>query len=304
MCPRAPGYENFKWTNYGTTLKSLDIDGLYMDGSCNPYFCTDDYPCHCAMKNRAGTAEVGRYNIFAIRERMKTIRRTFDPWKPGFLVIAHCEMIPMYTISFADVAITGENLGLYYDVLGDPLPEGFVRSRFTGTQYGIEVALYADGWNCESAQALPFLTMLGSTDEWIFNQKSLPVAWSALNHFNLANSTFVPFWQNPLVNALPKGVKASVYVHNGRDALIMLTNYSSSRTPAVSISIDPQKLMGKATLSQRKAVDYVRALAEYPIMNNTFSVGSLGPFRMDDGVCAMTSRERARGRAHLSGMER
>ena len=296
VCPRVQSYENWKWGDYSTdssgnysfinssgnyqaTIAGLGIDGVYMDGSCNPYFCTADYPCYCALENRAGTAQVGRYNIFAVRSLMKQLRETFNVWNPNFLVVAHCEVLPMYTISFADVRHAPEKTwGSTLRLWENRFRWGWSGLALPARRYGIEVAPYADGWNCTSQQALPFLTMLGSNDKWIFYQKSLPVAWSALNHFGLANSTFVPFWQNPLVNTLPTGVYASVYVHNGSDALIMLTNYSGFQSPPVSVTINPQTLIGKSALSQTQAVNYVRALTTYPISNNTFTIGSLAPY--------------------------
>jgi hypothetical protein len=277
VCSRAPGYEDWKWTNYETTLKRLDIDGVFLDGSGSPRFCDHGFPCHCALRNRAGE-KVPRYNVFAIRERMKRIRRTFNNWKKDFVICAHAGGGgEWFTMSFADCCVTGEQLGMNFQALGSALPDGTLRSEFVGRQFGVECAVLADGWNCESAQALPFLTMLGTTDIRPYYPKSLPLAWRALDRFGLANARFVPFWENPLENVLPKGVKASVYVHGGKDALIMVTNYSGGKSPDIIMAIAPRRLIGKASLSQTDAVDYVRGLTKYPISGNTLNIGKLDP---------------------------
>lgn len=253
----AKGYADYMTAGAQWLMDEIGFDSLYTDGSGQVYSSSN--AAHgCGWTDANGNRQV-TWPFFATREALKRMYRVVKARYPTKSVIVNhvSYNIIAPVMAFSDVVYTGEHedyentltarirfrgepLGLYTVLLGtsaagcEPLHLG------VGLLHGTHI--WGEGVRGRHDMARKFLHVREAyerfgykTAKWVVHMKAEGVYWTAPD----------------------PSVRVSVYVHQGRDALLVIRNREGEKkTAAVDLKLDAFGLVGK-TLTATDALTEV-----------------------------------------------
>ncbi len=289
VCYNSP-WQDFMAEGIARMMDEYDIDGVYLDGTANPWICRNVHH-GCGYRRPDGT--IGdTCAMFATREMMRRIYTIVKSRKPNGIVNVHqstCMTIP--TLAFATSYWDGEQFGSIARGANifEILPLDAFRCEFMGHQWGVPAEFLCYNRPYTYAQAFSF-TLLhdvlvrpgGSTGPVLDLASSV---WKAMQRFGRKQSTWYPYWRNQeLVNVSPAEVKCSLYSRGKRGAMLIVSNLGDKETTAtLRLNVEKLGLSGlklRAKELKLRAKD-AREGTEFAVQRATIEV-PLGPlsFRM------------------------
>ena len=237
VCYHSP-WQDFLANAIRETLTTYHIDGVYLDGTIEPFGCPN-YLHGCGYRRPDGTWS-NTYPIFAVRNLMKRIYTMCTDI--GGVVNPHqstCCMIP--TLSFSHCYWDGEQFG-GGQLAGDPLkqlPLATFRAEFMGRNWGIpaEFLVYErpPAWTMDDALAFSMLHDVCVRPGSVAALDRIAPIWHAWSEFGVQQEDcqWHPYWRNQeIVHADPSTVKVSLYSRPTRGVLLIVSNLSQQPVTA------------------------------------------------------------------------
>jgi hypothetical protein len=233
VCLRST-WQDFLAESVAYVMDELDADGVYLDGTADPYSCRN--MLH-GCGNLRHDASVGpTFPIFSVRSAMRRIYDAVKSRKPEGQVNVHnsaCMVMP--TLSWATSTWDGEQFaGLewgsrYKNVLD---LEAF-KTEFMGHQWGVPAELlsyekpldFHEAWALAIVHDVPVRAMLkGQKNDVEYNRD----IWAVMDEFGRKQADWIPYWRNGnYVNVSPKEVCVSLYRHSKNGVLAVISNLSN-----------------------------------------------------------------------------
>jgi len=248
VCYNSP-WQDFLAEGIKYVLDTYDIDGVYLDGTMEPFGC-QNFLHGCGYKDKNGSIQ-GTFPVFAVRNLMKRIYAICT--KKGGLVNVHnstCCVAP--TLSFSTSYWDGEHLQEAFKNCKKPaeflnvLPLSAFRAEFMGRNWGVpaEFLVYESGkWKFDSGLAITLLHDI-LVRPYTHTMGKIPKIWKAMDEFGVdaKDCTWHPYWNNSeLIKVVPEGTFASIYIRKGKGALIAVSNLTDT-AQEVRIKPDFSKL--------------------------------------------------------------
>jgi len=254
VAPRRGGYHrlpeqnayivcyNSKWQDFmadgiAKMIDEYDIDGVYLDGTANPWGCSNTLH-GCGYEKPDGTMGT-TYRIFATRDMMRRIYTLVKTRKPDGQVNVHqstCMTIP--TLAWATSYWDGEQFGGIQRG-ADPLevlPMDAFRCEFMGRQWGVpaEFLCYNRPYTYKEAMAFTLLhdvLVRGALGGSLELESKL---WHAMEEFGRKGSVYLPYWaETQYVTIGPDdSIKASIYSRAEDGCVIVVSNLGADTTNA------------------------------------------------------------------------
>jgi len=229
VCYNSP-WQDFIADGVRRTIQEFGIDGVYLDGTIEPWGCPN-YLHGCGYRKPDGSWGV-TYPIFAVRNLMRRLYSLCTAI--GGLVNPHqstCCTIP--TLAFSHSYWDGEQFG-GGELAGDPLkllPLATFRAEFMGHNWGVpaEFLVYEKppAWTMDDALAFTMLHDVCVRPGGIGAVERIAPIWNVWTRFGVHESDcqWHPYWRNAhLVEASPQQVKVSLYSRGKKGALLVVSN--------------------------------------------------------------------------------
>lgn len=223
VCLNGP-YQSFLLDGMDKQLTEYGNDGVYLDGTSEPFACTNTHH-GCGYVRPDGTI-APTYPFFAVREAMKRIRTIVLQHNPRGLVNVHqstCMTIP--TLSFASSYWDGEQFqGVDRGRFAlDVLPLDAFRAEFMGHNWGVPAEFLCTGKAYSTKEAFAF-TLLHDVP-LRGDLGVLSTLWKTFDEFGKSQASWLPYWGNQgyVTTASPE-VKVSLYNRPGRGTIAIISN--------------------------------------------------------------------------------
>jgi len=225
-------------------LDEFDIDGVYLDGTTEPFGCINHY--HGCGYERDGVWKP-TYPIWRTRDFMRQLAALFQSKRKDYLIDVHMSAnMTIPTLSFCDSYWDGEQFEGYTHGQKDPralLPLDTFRAEFMGRQWGLgpEFLVYENRpFTTEEGLAMTLLhdvlvrpAGVGPRDRLIFS------LWRARDDFGVQDAEFLPYWSNgELVRTSPERIYASAYRRADRGLLLVVSNLGKEAAEA-TVGLEP-----------------------------------------------------------------
>lgn len=254
-------WQDFMADGIAGMIDEYDIDGVYLDGTANPWACRNIHH-GCGYEKPDGS--VGEtFRIFATREMMRRIYTAVKSRKPDGQVNVHqstCMTTP--TLAFATSYWDGEQFGSI-ERGPDPLqvlPLDAFRCEFMGRQWGVpaEFLCYERPYTYREAMSFTLLHDVLVRGALGGNLEMESKLWQGMDEFGRGGAVFLPYWDNaPYVETGPDDtVKATIYSRAEDGAVIVVSNLGAEETVA-QVMLDLEGLVLSAELT---ATDMVTGL--------------------------------------------
>ena len=246
-------WQDFLADGIAQMMDEYDIDGVYLDGTANPWPCTNTRH-GCGYRRPDGS--IGpTYAFFGARRMMKRIYAIVKSRKPDGIVNLHqstCMTIP--TIGWATSYWDGEQLGglarSKYKPL-EVLPLDAFRCEFMGHQWGVpaELLCYNRPYTYREALAIALLhdvLVRGHLGGSLELESKL---WRFMDRFGRKKALWLPYWRNrEYVTVSPSEVKVSLYSRGALGLAAVVADMGESRSRAeIRFNLKKLKLPGKPT---------------------------------------------------------
>lgn len=239
-CFESP-WREYYLTSIARMIDEYDIDGVYLDGTTEPFGCTN------ALHGCGYVGEDGRrrrtYPIFAVRDLMRRMRQIVKSRKPDGLISAHMSAtVSIPTLAFVDSYWDGEQLDVHEH--GFRLPLDAFRAEFMGHNWGV---------------AAEFLSYLNRPFTY---EESVPLAllhdvpvrpyaragdllgmisrvWEAWDVIDIERAEWFPYWAGGgPVGAEDDDVLVSTHVGPGGALVVAMNASDEDRTVRLRLGID------------------------------------------------------------------
>ncbi len=261
ICCYESAWKEYVLTGIARMIDEYDIDGVYLDGTTEPFACANDLH-GCGYQAADGTRH-RTYPIFAVRDLMRRMRRIVKSRKPDGLISAHMSAtVSIPTLAFVDDYWDGEQLDVQEH--GFRLPLDAFRAEFMGHNWGVPAELlcyYRKPFTYEEAIALGLLHDVPVRP--YVRGGLLPMmssVWAAWDVIDINAATWYPYWTDGPVTTEAANVLISTHVGPG-GALIVAMNAGAE--PVQADLLAPPAALGLQTdtpvarnVLTRRDVDY------------------------------------------------
>jgi hypothetical protein len=262
-------------------MDEYDIDGVYLDGTANPWACRNTEH-GCGYDKGDGTVGT-TYPILATREMMRRLYTLIKARKPDGQVNVHqstCMTIP--TLSWATSYWDGEQLGSTPRGPNplDHLPLDAFRCEFMGRQWGVpaELLCYEKPYTYREALAFSLLHDVLVRGSLGGNLELESKLWKGMEAFGRDEAVFIPYWEDNYVDLGPtEEIMASVWSRAEEGAVVIVSNLGGAKAD-VTVDLD---LEGLALPAQVTATDLITevpmpvkdgGVVEFPLDSFAFRV--------------------------------
>ncbi|HOX39715.1 MAG TPA: DUF6067 family protein [Candidatus Brocadiia bacterium] len=223
VCYRS-AWQDFMAHGIARMMDEYDIDGVYLDGTANPWQCANRLH-GCGYEKPNGGIEAG-YAIFPAREMMRRIYTIVKTRKADGQVNVHqstCMTTP--SIAFATSYWDGEQFGSIprgADVF-QLIPLDAFRCEFMGHQWGIpaEFLCYDRPYTMREAMSFTLLHDVLTRNTYDMS----PQLWKAMDEFGRREAHWLPYWKNEaLVKTDSPETKVSLYLRKGKGCIAVISN--------------------------------------------------------------------------------
>ncbi len=245
VCYNSP-WQDFLCHAIGQTIKDYRVDGVYLDGTIEPFACAN-YRHGCGYK-RADGGYAPTYPILAVRNTMKRIYAMCTSI-PGGQVNAHqstCCTTP--TLAFTTSYWDGEQL-VSVPHVDDPsavLPLDTFRAEFMGRNFGVpcELLNYAPKpYTLDEALSFSMLHDVRVRPGGVGPAlEQMSQIWRVMSDFGADGAEFLPYWRNSeLVQTSSPSIYATLY-RGDKGLLMVVSNLGLTHAPAASVQLNLQAL--------------------------------------------------------------
>ena len=230
-------WQDFLCDGIAKLMEEYDIDGVYLDGTSEPWGCRNQrHGCgYVKPDGSVGTT----YPIFAVRQTMRRIYTIVKKHNPNGQVNVHqstCMVIP--TLAFATSYWDGEHLQSIKrpEFPGEVLPLDAFRAEFMGRNWGVpaELLWYPSGpFQRREAEGLALLHDVPVRPNRMENVAVSARIWRAFDELGRHEAEWIPYWESPrFVRCHPDSVKVSLYNRPGRGLIVVAFNLSPQEARA------------------------------------------------------------------------
>ena len=228
-------------------LDDYAIDGVYLDGTTEPFGCINHY--HGCGYQRDGQWKP-TYPIWHTREFMRRLAALFQSRRADYVIDVHMSAnMTIPTLAFCDSYWDGEQFEMYTHGQKDPralLPLDSFRAEFMGRQWGLgaEFLVYEGRpFTLDEGLAVTLLhdvrvrpTGMGPRADLIYS------IWRARDAFGVQDAEFLPYWSNgDMVAATPDRVYVSAHRRDDRGLLLVVSNLGGKGVKA-KVTLSPALL--------------------------------------------------------------
>lgn len=240
-------WQDFLADGLDKQMTEFDTDGVYLDGTANPWACRNTHHGCGYVKPDGSIGAV--YPIFATREMMKRIYTIVKQHKPDGQVNVHqstCMTIP--TLAFATSYWDGEQFGSIDrgpNAL-DVLPLDAFRCEFMGHNWGVPAEFLCYNRPYTQHEALAFTLLHDVLVRGALDEQT--VLWRVMDEFGRAQAVWLPYWENGRYVATDsRDVKVSIYNRPGKGLLAVVSNLATEACTA-RVAFDLQRLEQPAAM--------------------------------------------------------
>ncbi len=242
-------WQDFMAYGIAKMMDDYGIDGVYLDGTANPWPCANTKHGCGYVKEDGSIAPV--YPIFSTREMMKRIWTLVKTRKPEGLVNVHqstCMTIP--TLAFATSYWDGEQFGGIPrgSRALDVLPLDAFRCEFMGRQWGVpsEMLCYNQPYTYSEATSFALLhdvLVRGGLGGALEMESKL---WKAMETFGRHEAQWHPYWDDQkFVQTDGNDTKVSLYTRGKQGVVAVVSNLGQERrTVHATLQLDALGLSG------------------------------------------------------------
>jgi len=244
VCLNSP-WQDFLMDGIARALDEFDADGVYLDGTAEPWGCTNtEHGCGYLKPDKTNTPAYGwikpngyiapTYPIFSVRSAMRRIYEIVRSRKPnGQINVHNSKLMTMPTVEWATSVWDGEQFQSAggKDDIHDLLPLDLFRAEFMGRQWGVapEFLLAGEAYTYKEACGISLLHDvpvrpfgIGEPGE---NLELMSKIWQLMDDFGRKEAEFLPYWGNSdYVNISSKGIYVSLYKHPNNGLLAFVVN--------------------------------------------------------------------------------
>lgn len=224
VCYNSPWQDYLAWA-IARTMDDYDIDGVYLDGTANPWLCDNEYH-GCGYVDENGRRH-GTYGIFAARRMMRRIYTIVKSRKPGGQVNVHnSTMMVIPSLGWATSSWDGEQFGgmARGPRFDEVLPLDAFRAEFMGRQWGVPAEFLCYNRPYTQREALAF-TLLHDVLVRPYDVEFASKIWRAMETFGRKEAGWLPYWEHSkLVKTNPADVKVSLYLRSAKGLLMVVSN--------------------------------------------------------------------------------
>ena len=217
-------------------MVEFGFDGLYLDGTYAVKVCANE--AHgCGWRDRDGKLHQ-TFPIWGMRDTLEELYIMVH--KHGGVIDAHTSnnyTIP--AIAFADTFWDGEPVqGRFLAGKVDSIPEGHVRSMYSGRNLGIPIRMICStnkNWSFHEATAcvLPY-GLLPKPNGNAKQLKEMSTLWNIYDSVPMAKAKFIPYYKTAITTT-NDFVKASYYDYN--DAILaIVVNMKKAETGVTEVT--------------------------------------------------------------------
>jgi Glycoside hydrolase 123, N-terminal domain len=224
-----------------------DIDGVYLDGTTEPFGCINHYHgCGYELDGQWHPT----YPVWANREFIRRMVTIFHEKRKDPLIDVHMSAnLTIPTLAFVDSYWDGEQFEGYLHGQKDPrglLPLDSFRAEFMGRQFGLrpEFLVYEGRpFTTDEALSVTLLhNVLVRATGLSEKLEEISAIWKAQDAFGVEQAEFLPYWSNgDRLSTAPEGVYASAYRRDKMGLLLVVSNLGKMETEAV-VSLRADKL--------------------------------------------------------------
>jgi hypothetical protein len=247
VCYRGP-WQDFLADGLEKELAEYDTDGVYLDGTSEPWGCRNTHH-GCGYVKPDGTIGT-TYSIFATREMMKRIYTIVKHHNPRGQVNVHqstCMTIP--TLAWATSYWDGEQFGSMArgPFALEVLPLEAFRCEFMGHNWGVPAEFLCYNKPYTSHEAMAF-TLLH--DVLVRNNLSEETKlWKLMDDFGRKEARWLPYWENgPYVRSSARDLTVSLYNRPGKGLVAVISNLGHGEA-AGTVTFNLRRLGQPAELS-------------------------------------------------------
>lgn len=248
ICCYASAWQDYLAWAIAKTIDEFDIDGVYLDGTANPWGCAN-LGHGCGYIGRDGKLHP-TYTFFETREMMKRIYAIVKTRKPNGLVNVHqstCMTIP--SVGWATSYWDGEQFGHIQRTFEtfplDILPLDAFRAEFMGHNWGVPAELLCYGRPYTYSEALAIsllhdvLVRPGNSDLELASK-----IWKVAEDFGRKKAQWLPYWENErYVSISDENVKCSIYNRPNQGAMVIVSNLGKKPADVeIKLNLDALKL--------------------------------------------------------------
>ncbi len=251
----APGHADYLAAGAKWCLEKLGFDGLYTDGSGHVYRTAND-AYGCGWTDASGKLHP-TWPFFGVRECMKRLYKIVKQNNPKGLIVNHVSYnIEIPVMSFTDIYYTGEHED--YENLNTG------KIRFRREPWGIECKLLgasSHAW----APLHTAISLLHGTYIWGYGItgrddmcRKLMNIRTAYEKFGFNTAEWIPYFkgENVFYKDLGEKTKVSMYLHKGKDALLIVANLSKQdKDIKVPLMLNAMGLNGKKLTAANALTD-------------------------------------------------
>ncbi len=241
ICCFQSAWKEYYLTSIARMIDEYDIDGVYLDGTTEPFGCTnelhgDGYVGPDGQRHRT-------YPIFAVRDLMRRMREVVKSRKPDGLISAHMSAtVSIPTLAFVDDYWDGEQLDVHER--GFRLPLDAFRAEFMGHNWGVpsEFLSYLNKpFTYEESVPLALLHDVAvrpyARSGELMGMMSR--VWDAWDTIDIERAEWFPYWAGGgPVTAASDDVLVSTHVGPGGALVVAMNATGEDRTMRLSLGMD------------------------------------------------------------------
>lgn len=219
-------------------VDEYNFDGVYLDGTGMVWSCGNE--AHgCGYTDNDGVRH-DTHPVFAVRSLFKRLYDIFN--SRGKVINCHIsDCVSLAGMSFAHSLWLGEYI--QYSLVkegSDEMPEGYLRASHSGRNFGLptEFIVYENRpiWKFEDAIAFSLVHgILPRPNDICGPLEQMSAIWKIIDNFDIENSTWHPYWDNPQFTVDNEAVKVSGYKDKNDNWLLFVANSKTAEIAECTI---------------------------------------------------------------------
>lgn len=219
-------------------VDEYNFDGVYLDGTGMVWSCGNANH-GCGYTDKDGVRH-DTHPVFAVRNLFKRLYDIFN--SRGKVINCHIsDCVSLAGMSFAHSLWLGEYIQYTLVKEGsNEMPEGYLRASHSGRNFGIptEFIVYENRpiWKFEDAIAFSLVHgILPRPNDICGPLEQMSEIWKIIDSFDIENSSWHPYWNNPDFTADKQAVKISGYKDKKGDWLLFIANAETAEIDCCTI---------------------------------------------------------------------
>ncbi len=238
-CFKSP-WKEYYLTSIARMIDEYDIDGVYLDGTTEPFGCTN--ALHGCGYVGADGERHRTYPVFAVRDLMRRMRHVIKSRKPDGLISAHMSAtVSIPTLAFVDSYWDGEQLDVHEH--GFRLPLDAYRAEFMGHNWGVPAEFLSYLNRPFTYEESVPLALLHDVPVRPYARGNLldmmSRVWGAWDAIEIEQAEWFPYWQGDgPVSAPSEDVLVSTHVGPGGMLVVAMNASGEDRTMRLDLPVE------------------------------------------------------------------